>query len=343
MTLSTLQLTNFRCYIDRAFEFSPGFSLITGPNGSGKSTVLEAIYLLGLSKSWRDAPKVLVRSGETHFRVGATSSQGELRVEWLDGTKTLYINGDSVGITAFLGRLPVVLFEPGSVVIVLGSPSSRRQLLDRMLSCTDPHYLRALLRLRRVLSQRNHLLRSRHYAEEQLFAWDVLLAEQAAIVRARREQLVSFLARRLNARYRRLAGSKDRITIAYKSALGSENYQEALLAALARTHRRDRKFGATGSGPHRDDLLITYNGRLLSQHGSRGEIRTATLSLLLLELEYMRSRAAYPPVLLLDDVFSELDRSRQAALLEQIGDTQTIITSTETPKNLLQAAKIELP
>jgi DNA replication and repair protein RecF len=344
MPLSTLQLTNFRSYPDREFNFDADKTVITGPNGSGKTNILEAIYLLGMSRSFRGSPARMARHGQPWFRVSAwTSDRNQLAVIWQQKQKQLLRQGEQVKPRDFIGYLPVVLFEPGGLGLIYGSPSYRRHLMDRILSFSDSQYLTSLLRFRRILKQRNSLLRRGEVSKDQVFGWDVLLVEQAAYIRRCREDLVAFFNQSVPAIYRDITGDQNQIEFTYASKTGNKDYPDELLRQLAASIQTDFTYAVTGYGPHRDDMAVTHNSRPLAEVGSRGEVRTATVALMLGELSYIRQHARSEPLLLLDDVFSELDERRQAALLEHIHETQTIITATHPPQQLeTGCATIEL-
>ncbi len=335
MTLSTLKLTNFRSYEDREFGFDSDKTVIIGPNGSGKTNILEAIYVLGMSRSFRGSPQQMVRDKEPWFRVSAsTPDHDALAVAWKQKQKHLLYNDQEVKPREFIGHLPVVLFEPGGLQLIYGSPWYRRHLMDRILSFTDGQYLTSLLQLRRILKQRNSLLRRSNTTKDHVFGWDVLLVEQAEYIRRCREALMEFFNRHVPEIYRNMTGDESTVELTYSSKTGMDAYPDELLRQLEGSIETDFTYGNTSYGPHRDDVRILYDSRVLADVGSRGEVRTATIALVLAELSYIRTYASSEPVLLLDDVFSELDETRQAALLERITDTQTIITATHPPQQL---------
>lgn len=344
MTLSTLKLTNFRSYEDREFAFDPRSNVIVGPNGSGKTNILEAIYMLGVTRSFRGLPQQIVYTGQDWFRVHATNTNGDdIAVAWKNKQKHFSYNTKEVKPQTFIGSVPVVLFEPGSLHLVYGAPRERRQLLDRILSFTDRQYLTSLLQLRRILKQRNSVLRKDTLKKDQVFGWDVLLVEQAEYIRSRREELLQYLNSRVPEVYKDIAGSDDQIAVTYSSKTANDSYTDELLRQLEALIDTDYKYGSTSAGPHRDDVKIAYNGQPFAEVGSRGEIRTVVVSFVLAELEYLRHHAGSEPLLLLDDVFSELDETRQSALLDYVGEVQTIATATHPPQQLQTGyATIEL-
>lgn len=333
MTLTNLKLVNFRSYEDQKFSFEPGINVITGANGSGKTNILEGIYTLGLTRSFRGTLASAVRRGESWFRLEAGIDSGDdLGVVWKNSQKECRFNDVVHSPAEHITKMPVVLFEPSGLDVVYGAPAVRRQLMDRILSVTDQTYLRSLLQLRRILKQRNALLRRSDLPRDQIFGWDVLLVEQAAYIRASREGLVEQLKTRVPKLYAEIAGSGDDVALAYTSQTenGGE-YTDNLLTQLEGGLEQDFRYGFTRFGPHRDDLSIIYNGSALADVGSRGEVRTTALTLTLAEFDYIQQATQKLPIVLLDDVFSELDEQRQRALLSVVEDTQVVITSTELP------------
>lgn len=343
MKLNRLTLANFRSYEEATFEFHPQMTAITGANGSGKTNILEAIYLLGMTKSFRDQPAELAHTGSDWFRVEADFSPTlPLAFKWSDNRKTIELHGDAVAPGEYLGTVPVVLFEPSSMDMVRGTPSLRRAWVDRILCFSDRAYLTALVQYRRILRQRNHLLRHKQSSREQLFAWDVILSEHADYIVGQRAQFITEINKQLTTRYQSISHTQDEVEINYRSTVPIENYREKLLNELERRVERDLRFGSTSVGPHRDDIDLIYNGQALAHYGSRGENRTMVLALVLSELEYLRQHARSAPILLLDDVLSELDERRQQKLLSGIKGIQTIVTSTSMPDDIGKHARIEL-
>ena len=333
MTLSTLSLKNFRSYEDGDFDFEPGINVITGPNGSGKTNILEAIYILGLTRSFRGSLPSAVRRGEDWFRIESRLASGDdMAVVWNNSQKECLLNDVAYPPAEYIVNMPVVLFEPSGLDVVYGGPASRRQMMDRILSVTDQGYLRSLVQLRRILKQRNTLLRRPDMPRDQIFGWDVLLVEQAAYIRESREKLVEQLKTKVPSLYKSIAESDDDIEIKYSSQTeNGGDYTDNLLTQLEGGLDQDFRYGFTRFGPHRDDLSVIYNTKALADVGSRGEVRTTALTLTLAEFDYIKQSSGKLPTVLLDDVFSELDVSRQRALLDVVEDTQVVVTSTELP------------
>jgi len=340
--INSLQLQNFRNYSKQEFEFVSGTTLLVGPNTSGKTNLLEAIYLLATGKSFRaGVEKEMISYGKEIARVKGKvkSEEGMEELEILLTTgqvggekvakKKYSINKVGKRRMDFVGRLRCVLFGPEDLEIIVDSPSTRRNYLDNVLEQVDRDYRRASLSYQKGLRQRNKLLeqiREEGKPRSVLFFWDKLLIENGEIITQKREEFINFINQQpdyfgdLNLVYDKSVISPQRLG----------KYAGEEVAA-----------GMTLVGPHRDDFVVTLKnaenktekrgneGRDLSIYGSRGEQRTAVFSLKLGELEYVAERTEERPVLLLDDIFSELDHERRKRLLEVIPKQQTIITTTD--------------
>lgn len=346
MALKTLKLTNFRSYKQAEFRFSAGTNLVVGRNGSGKTNLLESVYVLSSARSFRGHDQDMVSYGAEGYLVDGQSGKDRLQVAFSGGKKQLRLNRKIAKPDKFVGRLPAVLFEPASTNIVAGPPEERRRFLNRLLAAIDKRYLRALITYKRIIRQRNALLRQRPPGlRDQLFGWDIKLVEQAGYIYQARHQLLLEFNAKVNEAYQAIAKTSSNITLSATPA-GGPNYQEGLLSLLNQNLERDLALGHTTAGPHRDDVFIGFDEQLVTTIASRGEQRTLTLALKLLELEHIEQTTGNRPLVLLDDVFSELDSHRRQHLLERVKGYQTIITATETKglkASLPRAhAKIEL-
>ncbi|MEX0934663.1 MAG: DNA replication/repair protein RecF, partial [Candidatus Saccharimonadales bacterium] len=316
--LKSIKLTNFRSYKGRGFNFSKGVNLIVGPNGSGKTNILEAIYVLGMSKGFRGSSEQICRGGDNWFRVEGefkTLESSKIAISYQDGEKKIVVNDKKLLPSEYIGLIPVVLFEPNSLSLVGGPPATRRQWIDRVLSLTNKEYLRSLMKYRKVLTQRNALLRRSNLVKDQIFAWDVIMSEYGEYVVNKRRQFLEEISPLFTNHYQQISKSKDKLEIEYKSNIDANgNYRDELLSQLQIRVIRDSRMGGTSVGPHRDDIDLSYNNKSLSQYGSRGEYRTAVLAMVLAELEYLKKSSSSSingstnnsPILLLDDVLSEL-------------------------------------
>ena len=334
MSVTRLQLVNFRSYSEAEFKLHPGVTIVVGPNASGKTNLLESLYVLSTTRSFRAPDVDLISEGSNYFRISAQAGDNELAIGLLtDNGKHKQVTHNNVkrSLARHLGTLPVVLFEPTDLDLVTGPPDIRRRYLDLILSQTDAHYLLALHRYRRVLKQRNTLLDSFDIeaVRGQIFAWDLKLAELATQIYDARQQLVEVLNQNLTSSYQSIAGQAPDIRVEYLASVDSDDYHNSFLEALARNLPRDLGAGFTTIGPHREDFAIHFGTGDMESTASRGEMRTAVLAFKLAELNYQAELTGLSPLFLLDDVFSELDSQRRSRLVHHLGGYQTVITTTD--------------
>ncbi len=345
MHVQKLELIDFRNYQQLTLALTPGRSFFIGPNGSGKTNLLEAIRVISCGRSHRgtrDGDMVRVGCPGYRISVRAESKHGclELDLVWRrDQGKRLSLNGVALERMAdALGRFPVVIFSPGELELVQGSPIGRRKYLDLLLCQLFPTYYDQWLNYHRVLLQRNRLLITSRGdpppAERE--AWDASLIQAGLPLAGHRHRLAAKLAEVLPALQGRLAGGAQPMRLEYRpgvpgatpSSRNGEEWAAAFRQALARTRAVERRRRLTLSGPHRDDLAISWEGRSIRTFASQGQQRMAALALKLAEVELLRREGGEAPVLLLDDVLSELDDRRRGALLEFLdGGGQTLITA----------------
>lgn len=302
--------------------------MLLGSNGSGKTSLLEAIYLLLRGKSFRGVDRDIVRGSEDWYRVdlGVDENMRVLRYQQSPAAKKSFeIDGKKSLRLKAADKLPVVLFEPDDLRMITGSPSRRRHFLDMFISQYDPLYASALSRYERALLQRNKLLKSPTLARDALFVWDVALSEHGAYIAAKRSDVIARINRELTDTYRQISGTDDTVTVVYSHA--AQNSPSYYLQRLATEYGRDRMLGSTSVGPHRHDMVAGFNGRLAADVCSRGEIRTIHLALKFIEARLMQEFCGKQPVILLDDVFGELDASRQKRLVSEFSQHQIVITS----------------
>ncbi|HEX3081976.1 MAG TPA: DNA replication/repair protein RecF [Candidatus Saccharimonadia bacterium] len=334
MKLEGLELTNFRSYGVAQFALHPDVTLVVGPNASGKTNLLESLYVLASTKSFRAKDRDLVRHDEDFFRIVARTADREfaMGLNVADGRLEKKITHDGVKrpLIAHVGQLQVTLFEPSDLELVSGPPEGRRRYLDFILCQTDRSYLKTLQQYRRVLKQRNALLDSFDMgrARDQIFAWDVKLAELAAEIYGRRQGLMRVLNGSIPLLYGEIAGAAEEVTLEYVPSVTGD-YASGFLEALTRNFARDLAAGFTTIGPHREDFKVRFKNNDITAVASRGEVRTVVLACKLAELEYAEEATGVRPVLLLDDVFSELDSGRRSFLLDRLAGYQTIITTTD--------------
>lgn len=333
--LTDIRLQNFRSYKDSAFEFSPGVNIVVGPNASGKTNLLEAVLVIATGKSYRTKDKELIRFDEPWARLDAHQDNNSLRSVKItrDGEDTplkLIIDSKEYKRLPKTQALPVVLFEPNHLLLIKSEPKTRREYLDNLLETTLPTYWQELSRYRRALAQRNSLLKKpKTYENSQMFAWNIRLSELGGKLAASRLELIQKLNQDLPAIYQKISRTKNQVSLEYYSKCSLKNYTDDMLKQLEASTELDHLRGFTAVGPHRDDLLIRFDGHAAQDSASRGEVRTLLLALKIMELDYVEASFGARPILLLDDVFSELDGSRRKALTRFLKNYQTFITTTD--------------
>ena len=323
-------MKHVRAHEKYSLPLHPTITLITGANGSGKTSLLEAIYIALQGSSFKGGDMEVLQFNAPWYRIDVTSDANTVRTVKFDpsrqaGKKQFKLDTKTHYRLTYANKYPVVLFEPDELRLVHGSPSRRRQFLDRFIAGFDPEYALSLRRYERALKQRNALLKH-SFGKNDLFVWDVSLSEHGAYIIRRRSEIIEQLRPRLEVVYKDIAHSKDEVGINY-SASYKGSTQQKLLTELHQSAERDRLLGYTSVGPHRHDMEFTLNGSPAASAASRGEIRTIVLALKFLEVDIIKDATGKDPVILLDDVFSELDETRQQALLERFSSYQTILTS----------------
>lgn len=333
MAVQSLRLQNFRSYIDSSFEFEPGVNIVVGPNASGKTNLLEALLVGAQGSSYRGPDRDLVSHDKPWARLDIQTTDGErtVKLENKDGKlqKSFIVGG--LPLKRLIGgkKLPVVLFEPNHLRL-LASPEMRRELIDTLIEQLDGDYSGLLRRYSRTLAQRNHLLKNSANSHQQLFVWDVRLSELGGQIVDKRLALIERLNPIFQKLYKAISGRPKTITkLAYQTNCSATNYGSSMLKLLEKSHSIDYERGFTGLGPHRDDIFITINEQSASQTASRGETRSLLLALKVAQLTIIKSESLVTPLILLDDVFSELDGARRQALTSHLSGYQTFITTTD--------------
>ncbi len=333
--IDDIRLQHFRSYQDDSFEFETGVNIIVGPNAAGKTNLLEAIQTICLGASYRTRDLGLIQKNSEWARIDSHSG-GDSRSIKLErnpagdrANKTFTIGGKSVRRLPQAKALPLVLFEPNHLQLLTGSKESRRDYLDDLLEQTVPGFGATRRQYKRALSQRNALLKHGLAYEPQLFVWNIRLSELGGKIATERISLLEKFNAQIGSLYRQISGDKVVVKIVYESTCDGGNYCSNLLSKLESAVRLDFQRGFTAYGPHRDDFLLTMGSRPAADVASRGEIRTLLLSLKLFEMKIIEDIRGRKPILLLDDVFSELDGARRRALTEFLNDHQAFITTTD--------------
>jgi DNA replication and repair protein RecF len=351
--LLRLELTDLRAYASLEADFGPGPHLVWGPNAAGKTSLLEAMVVLARGGSHRTTTDAeLIRWGSDVTRIAGQTGGDEIEVGLVrpgsapatgGARKRIRVNGVARRASALADRLRVVLFAPEDMLLVAGSPSLRRGTLDQLAATLFPSYASDLATYGRALQQRNGLLRAirdETASRGELRYWDRPLLDAGGAVVAARHDLLEQLAGPLAAAHAEIApeeAATGALALEYLTnapTTAGESPRDALERRLAETAEKELWNGTTLVGPHRDDLAFVMDGRDLSAFASRGQQRTAILALKLAELDLVTARDARPPLLLLDDVFSELDPGRRAHLVRRIADLPQAFVTTTTLDDL---------
>lgn len=337
MTISSIHLKNYRSYVDASFEFGKQVNIIVGPNAIGKTNLLEALLLTcGWSASWRSGDGAVIQHDKPWARLDINLNDDEQRTVKLVAdngkvVKEYLINDHRHTYLKLDDSLPVVFFEPNDMRLLTGPPELRRELLDSLLERTEPNYAKLLRDYRRTHAQRNRLLKQGPAAAKQLFIWDVRLSELGANMVSARAGLARQFNDQLSATYRKIAVDKsgNGQFIYSSSCPPGDQYASQLLNLLQASQATDILRGFTAHGPHRDDFRIELNGHNAALTASRGETRSLILALKIIEIEIVNRARRQKPLLMLDDVFSELDGARRRALTDALSGHQAFITTTD--------------
>jgi DNA replication and repair protein RecF len=335
--VTLLRLSDFRNYARLEVVFAEGHNLIVGRNGEGKTNLLEAIYALSTTRSFRSSKdQDVIRFGQPEALIEACVGEDATEVSLRyprGGRRSAGVFGQALPrVQDLIGRLPAVCFSSSDLAIVSGEPSDRRRFLDTELSLLSPAYLKAFAAYKKALEHRNALLRSVREgggSASQLEPWEVQLSHSGSLIRRIRSEFVSSLSPIVEKRHRDLSTGLESLAIQVSPCDPSREPDE-LLRALLERRSTDIGAGMTTIGPHRDDLDVSLDGNPARAFGSQGQQRTAVLAIKLAVATYWRDELGQVPVLLLDDVMSDLDEHRRAMVLAVSGEHgQVIITATD--------------
>ena len=334
MNIRSIELKNFRNYENLEISFDEGTNILFGDNAQGKTNILEAAYMSGTTKSHKGSrDREMIRFGEeeAHLKTVVVRGGREYQIDMhLKKNRAKGIAIDKIPIkkaSELFGILNIVFFSPEDLNIIKNGPVERRRFLDSELCQLDRIYLADLTNYNKILAQRNKLLKDMIYRpslSDTLPVWDMQLIETGKKIIRRRKQFVDELRESVSDIHYRISGGKEELFLKYEPNIDDIFFEDE----LSRAKEKDKKLCQTSVGPHRDDLLFSIGDVDIRKYGSQGQQRTSALSLKLSEIELVRKSISDTPVLLLDDVLSELDSSRQNYLLNNISDTQTIITCT---------------
>lgn len=334
MNIRSIELKNFRNYENLEISFDEGTNILFGDNAQGKTNILEAAYMSGTTKSHKGSrDREMIRFGEeeAHLKTVVVRGGREYQIDMhLKKNRAKGIAIDKIPIkkaSELFGILNIVFFSPEDLNIIKNGPAERRRFLDSELCQLDRIYLADLTNYNKILAQRNKLLKDMIYRpslSDTLPVWDMQLIETGKKIIRRRKQFVDELREIVSDIHYRISGGKEELFLKYEPNIDDIFFEDE----LSRAKEKDKKLCQTSVGPHRDDLLFSIGDVDIRKYGSQGQQRSSALSLKLSEIELVRKSISDTPVLLLDDVLSELDSSRQNYLLNNISDTQTIITCT---------------
>ncbi len=334
MMIESIELKSYRNYDELHMDFSQGTNILYGDNAQGKTNVLEAIYVCATTKSHRgskDKEIIQFNRDESHIKLNVRKKEIPYRIDMhlkKNKAKGVAVNGVPIKKASELfGIVNVVFFSPEDLNLIKNGPAERRRFIDLELCQLNRLYVHSLVQYNRIVTQRNKLLKDMAFRpdyEETLDIWDMQLVQFGREIIQYRKEFVEHLNGIIGGIHRQLSGEKESLRIFYEPNVAADAFEDT----LRRSRQQDLKQRTTLTGPHRDDLSFMINEIDIRRFGSQGQQRTAALSLKLAEIELVKKIVHDYPILLLDDVLSELDNSRQNQLLAGIHHIQTVITCT---------------
>ena len=348
--LDSIKLNNFKSHNDLEVGFDK-ITAIVGKNAVGKTNILEAIYYSLITKPFRanqaslinydsDFTKILLNMA--HDKPQALETR--LKKSNTSLSRSITINDVKKKASEIIGIQPIVVFVPDDSRLITDGPQFRRNLINSIIIQTSKEYLNALNKFQKVLNQRNrllYLLKNRQTnSKDQLFIYNLQMVEPISIIYKYRDEFMSFLNNKISDKYSSISGGKDKVFVDYLNTLAKD--KDGILKMLEEGTQQDIMLGYTRKGPHKDEMLISLNGIKARDNLSRGENRSLSLAIKLVEIDFIDLKNPTPPILMLDDVLSELDSDRQKHLIEQAKKQQTIITSTDVDKSISGYKLVEL-
>lgn len=334
MIIKSIEIQNFRNYEYESIEFDEKTNILYGDNAQGKTNVLEAVFIAGTNKSHKgskDSELINFNGDESHIKAVVSKRDIDYRIDMhirKSRSKGIAINGVPIRRSSELyGLVNIIFFSPEDLNIIKSGPSARRRFIDMDLCQLDKIYVDNLIKYNKTLEQRNKLLKDIYFdssLEDTLDIWNRNLVNYGSEIIKRRRIFIDKLNSIIEDIHYRLSGNKEHLVISYEESVGEDVFLQELNDNIS----RDKKSRMTGCGPHRDDISFLIGDVDIRKYGSQGQQRTTALSLKLAEIELVRQSVGDSPILLLDDVLSELDSNRQNYLLNSINDVQTIITCT---------------
>lgn len=335
--IKQLSVKNIRSHEILTVDFSDNTTVITGDNGTGKTSLLEAIYVALRGSSFKGSDNELLRQNSDWWRIDITTLDHNIAVKYnpskLSKKKQYEIDEKIFYRLPATHKKPVILFEPEDLRLINGSPARRRQFIDKFITQIDKTYSVTLSRYEKAMKQRNSLFIQENLNYDQLFAWNVMLSDYGSRIIKLRHYYTSLLNQTINKLYAQISDDNNQIEIEY-SHNPDDFTENTYLAQLNNSQERDHLLKSTSVGPHRHDVIFNFNKKPASKVVSRGEARSMILALKLSEFEIVKNQFNENPIVLMDDVFSELDNKRQRSLARIAKDSQIIITSAHIPEDL---------
>lgn len=345
MIISSIRIQNLRTHTDFSHSLSPHVTLILGRNGSGKTSIIEAITVALQGTSFKGSDVELLKYESPWWRIDLSNDEDQRVIKYepskATGRKQFAIDEKHSYRLSPALKYPIVLFEPDDLRLLSGSPTRRRQFIDRFISQIDPTYAQALRKYDRALKQRNNLLKQQIISSDDLFVWDIAISEYGAVIIEKRIVYIEQLNSQLNTTYNTIAQSTDSVSVHYSHTVIGD-IKQRLMSELHSRIERDRVMGYTSVGPHRHDIEFVFNSMPALSVASRGEVRSIVLAMKFLEVDIISESTGRQPLILLDDVFGELDSERQTHLTTKFHGRQIIMTSASSAAMIDDAMTITL-
>ena len=330
MIIDSIKLINFRNHANYTLKCTDEVTLILGANGWGKTSILEAIYILTQGKSFRATDRDIVKHDAEFYRIELGYTNGEKIIATYDGEHKLFqiVDKKAKRLPA-KQKYPVILFLPSDLNLVSHAPGRRRDYFDRIFGQLDENYSSAVSKYEKAVRQRNQLLKTEPFPRDSVFSWNLLLARYGSFICQERQKYITEINSLLTDTYRSIAENQDIVEIIYSSETLNLS-ESAYLSKLETTLDKDLCLGHTTFGIHHDDYIFHFNHQPADVSASRGETRSVILALKFIEAKLVNQKLGRKPIILLDDVFSELDATRRHCLVKNFQDHQVIITSVES-------------
>ena len=329
MFIKSISLTNFRNHDHYFLNCNPTTTLILGENGCGKTSVLEAIYILTQGKSFRATDPDIIKRDTDFYRIELEYDTGEKIVATYNHkNKTFKVLDKKSTRLSSKNKYPIILFEPADLNIISHSPTSRRKYFDRFFSVLNQEYATALNKYEKAITQRNKLLKNDYVDKNSIFPWNILLAKNGIILKNLRAEFLNQINQDYTRVYHSIADNQDEINLKYTTEINDLTETE-ILEILDQNFEKDHFLGHTTFGAHHDAIDFIFNHNLADGSASRGETRSIILALKFIEANLIYQKLNKKPIILLDDVFSELDNKRRESLINNFKNHQVIITSVE--------------